>query len=50
MIGQNKIMIIAICLTLGLSAYALRVTPAQVQACVEHNGWSADRCRVELGR
>lgn len=50
MIGQNKIMIIAICLTLGLSAYALRITPESIKACIDNTGWSQARCEVELMR
>lgn len=28
--------------------YAFRVTPEMVAACVEHTGWSEERCKVKL--
>lgn len=50
MIGNLKAKIALICLLLGLSCYAMRVSDEDVKACVEATGWNKDRCQVELSR
>lgn len=50
MIRQNLLWIAVAILLIILSGFALRVNPEDVALCAAHNGWSEDRCAVELGR
>lgn len=35
---------------LGMLYLGFHTSPEQIAACVEHTGWSAERCQIELTR